>query len=67
MSLKIELQDTKLVQEAVEAGQHDSDVEAILAALKAYVAKHKRQQIVTLFNQVEYDPDFDYKEQRRKA
>jgi len=36
----------------------------VTAALKEYIQHHKQQQIVSLFGQIEYDPDYDYKKER---
>jgi hypothetical protein len=35
-------------------------------ALKEYIQRRKQLKILDLFGQIDYDPDHDYKEQRRR-
>ena len=58
--------DDKLIDEARSLGGHRTKREAVNKALEEYVARRKRRQVVKLFGQVEWDPDYDYKEERRK-
>jgi hypothetical protein len=56
--------DGQLIDQAVKLGHHPSKKAAVTAALKEYIQHHKQQQIVSLFGQIEYDPDYDYKKER---
>ncbi len=58
--------DDQLINTAVNVGHHPSKKAAVTAALKEYIQHHKQKQILSLFGQIEYDPDYDYKEERRR-
>ena len=57
--------DEIMVEEARAIGDHHTNLEALIAALQEYIARHKQAQIINLFGTIEYDPKFDYKEQRK--
>jgi hypothetical protein len=59
--------DDKLVKEARRVGRHQSDLDAVTEALREYVARHQQMRILKLFETIDYDPDYDYKAQRRRA
>lgn len=67
MTLLIEVEDSKLVEEAQSIGHHKTEAEAVVAALQEYIERRKRHQILNLFGSVEYDSDYDYKAQRQKS
>ncbi|HSH05220.1 MAG TPA: type II toxin-antitoxin system VapB family antitoxin [Anaerolineae bacterium] len=58
--------DDKLVREAQQLGQHESEVAAVVAALEEYVRYQKQLQIIDLFGVIEYDAEYDYKSQRQQ-
>ena len=58
--------DDQLINTAVKLGHHPSKKAAVTAALKEYNQHHRQKEIVSLFGQIEYDPDYDYKKERRK-
>jgi hypothetical protein len=58
--------DDQLINQAVKLGHHPSKKAAVTAALKEYIQHHHQRQIVSLFGQIEYDPDYDYKKERRR-
>jgi Arc/MetJ family transcription regulator len=58
--------DDQLINAAVKIGHHPSKKAAVTAALNEYIQHHKQQQILSLFGQIEYDPDYDYKKERRR-
>jgi hypothetical protein len=58
--------DENLLREAKELGQRRTTKEVVNEALAEYVRVRKQQQIVELFGTVDYDPDYDYKAERRK-
>jgi Arc/MetJ family transcription regulator len=58
--------DDKLITDAVIVGHHSSKKAAVTAALKEYIQRHKQIEILNLFNSIEYDKTYDYKQQRNK-
>ena len=65
MTLQVTLDD-KLVEEAKSIGKHPDELAAITAALLEYITRHRQERIVNLFGKIDYDPDYDYKIQRRR-
>jgi hypothetical protein len=58
--------DDSLIREAVKIGHHKTKKDAVTIALSEYIQRHKQQEIVSLFGCVDYDPSYDYKEQRKR-
>lgn len=58
--------DQALILQAKRVGKHRTKKEAVNAALKEYVQRHKQLGILKAFGTIDYDPDYDYKAQRRK-
>ena len=58
--------DDKLVDEAKRLGKHRSKRDAVNEALVEYVARRKRRNIVRLFATMEWNPEYDYKAERRR-
>lgn len=58
--------DGQLINLTVKVGHHPSKKEPVAAALKEYIQHHQQNQIVSLFGQIEYEPDYDYKKGREK-
>ena len=68
MTLATNLQlDDKLIERAVKLGKHKTKRAAVTQALKDYVEHLEQQKLIGLFGRLDYDPGYDYKEQRRKA
>lgn len=59
--------DDSLIQEAVRVGHHKTKNAAVTVALSEYIQRRKQQEIVSLFGGIEYDPLYDYKEQRGRV
>lgn len=57
--------DEKLLAEAVKVGGFKTKKSAVNEALKEFVERRKRKDIVKLFGKVEMEPDYDYKQSRR--
>ncbi len=57
----------KLLVEAKKLGKHKTKRETVDAALAEYIQHRKQLGILELFGKVEYDKDYDYKAQRRRA
>jgi len=58
--------DDKLLEEARVIGKHGTKKAAVTEALQEYIQRRKQVGIFDLFHSIEYDPDYDYKEQRKK-
>ena len=65
MATNLHLDDT-LIDKAVELGGHGSKREAVNRALEEYVSHLEQGRILSLFGEIEYDRDYDYKAQRRR-
>ena len=59
--------DDGLIDEARIVGGHKTKKEAVTAALREYIQRHKQQQILGLAGQIAYDPAYDYKTARRRS
>lgn len=59
--------DDNLIEEARLIGKHATKKAVVTEALQEYIQRRKQIEILDLFHSVEYDPDYDYKEQRRKS
>jgi Arc/MetJ family transcription regulator len=67
MTLATNLQlDDKLIERAVKLGKHKTKRAAVTQALKDYVEHLEQQKLLALFGNLEYDPEYDYKRQRKK-
>jgi|GEM_PF-102773 len=58
--------DDKLIQKAVRLGGHKTKKAAVSKALIEYIQNLEQEEILSMFGTVEYDPEYDYKEQRRQ-
>ena len=58
--------DQNLLSEVKELGGFKYKKDALNAALKEYVERHKQMKIISLFGTVDYDEDYDYKKGRRR-
>ncbi|WP_225073912.1 type II toxin-antitoxin system VapB family antitoxin [Desulfuromonas sp. CSMB_57] len=59
--------DDKLIEEARRLGKHKTKKAVVTEALEEYIQRHKQAQILDLFHRVDFDPDYDYKEQRKRS
>ena len=59
--------DDKLIEEARRLGKQKTKKAVVTEALEEYIQRHKQVRILDLFHQVDLDPEYDYKEQRKKA
>ncbi|NDJ17453.1 type II toxin-antitoxin system VapB family antitoxin [Myxacorys almedinensis] len=66
MKTNIEI-DPTLIQEALTLGEHQTEKIVIEAALQEYIQRRKQLKVLELFGTIDYDPDHDYKQQRRQA
>lgn len=59
--------DEKLLNDALRIGGNRTKKATVEEALQEYIRRRKQQRILKLFGKVEYDPSYNYKEQRRRA
>jgi Arc/MetJ family transcription regulator len=57
--------DDRLIEAAVKAGGHRTKKEAVTAALQEYVQYRQQLRVLRLAGQIDYDPRYDYKAERR--
>ena len=58
--------DPDLLDEALRVSGKPTKKAAVTEALREYIARRKQRRILDLFGQVDYDPKYDFKKQRRK-
>lgn len=58
--------DDRLLQRAQKAGGHRTKKATVTEALEEYSQKRRQAEIVELFGQIDIDPKYDYKVQRRR-
>ncbi|QLE59292.1 type II toxin-antitoxin system VapB family antitoxin [Nostoc sp. TCL26-01] len=60
----LEIDDT-LIQQALMLGGHQTEQAVVEEALQEYVQRRKQLKILELFGEIDYDADYDYKQQRQ--
>ena len=58
--------DDRLIDEAKRIGRHKTKKEAVTAALREYIQHRKQLEFLKLAGTVDFDPDYDYKRERRR-
>jgi len=58
--------DDKLVEEAKRLGKHRTKRDAVNEAIAEYVARRRRRTVVQLLGKMDWDPDYDYKAERKR-
>jgi Bacterial antitoxin of type II TA system, VapB len=58
--------DDELLEEALRIGGQKTKKATVMEALREYIQRRKQASIVSLFGKVDMDPDYDYKQQRRR-
>lgn len=66
MTTNLEI-DRTLIQEALTLGGHQTEKAAVEEALREYVQRRKQLKVLELFGAIDYDSDYDYKQQRRQG
>ena len=56
----------KLIDEARRIGKHKSKKDAVTEALKEYIQSRRQMRILELAGQIDFDPAYDYKKERRR-
>ena len=59
--------DDDLLNEAKRVGSHRTKRETVEAALREYVLRRRRKEIIDLFGTIDFDADWDYKRARRRG
>ena len=58
--------DEALLDEALRLSGHTTKRATVNEALHEYVLRRKQGEVVKLFGKIDIDPDYDYKQQRRR-
>jgi hypothetical protein len=58
--------DDRLLEEALRIGGRATKKETVTEALQEYINRRKQAAVVELFGSVDYDPNYNYKKQRRR-
>lgn len=59
--------DDNLIMKAKKLGGHKTKKAAVTTALQEYVRNLKQEKIISLFGKIDFDPNYDYKRQRRRS
>ncbi len=59
--------DDRLIEEARRLSRHKTKKAVVTEALEEYIRRHKQVQILDLFHGIDFDPEYDYKNQRKKT
>lgn len=65
MATNLDLDDG-LIERARRLGGHRTKKAAVTEALQEYVQRRQQKEVCDLFGTVEYDPEYDYKAERRR-
>jgi len=57
--------DDKLIEEARLVGMHRTKKAVVTEALLEYIQRRKQVKIIKLFGTINYEPNYNYKEQRK--
>jgi hypothetical protein len=58
--------DDKLIENARRIGKHKTKKAVVTEALIEYIQRREQMKILGLFGTIDYDDDYDYKEQRKR-
>jgi len=56
----------ELIEEVRRLGKHKTRKEAMTAALEEYVRRLRQRRILAAFGTVDFDPEYDYKAERKR-
>lgn len=65
MATNLALDDNLIIQ-AQKIGHHRTKKEAVMIALKEYIAHKKQLKILDLFGRIDFDKNYDYKKARTR-
>lgn len=58
--------DNNLIEEARRVGHHKTKKQAVTTALEEYIQYRRQLRILADFGTVDFDPEYDYKAERRR-
>lgn len=58
--------DEELLNEALSVGGLKTKRETVNEALREFIQRRQRLELVKLFGKIEYEPGYDYKKERRR-
>ena len=58
--------DDRLLEAALRVGGRKTKRETVNEALREFIQRRQRAELVKLFDTVEYDPAYEYKRERRR-
>jgi len=58
--------DRELIEKAIRLGGKKTKKAVVIEALEEYIRHHEQIKIVDLFGEIEFEPGYDYKKQRKK-
>ena len=58
--------DPELLEEAQRVGKKKTKKATVTEALEEYIRRRKQKGILDLFGTIEYNEDYDYKDQRKR-
>lgn len=64
MVIPLEIDQT-LLQEALALSNHATATALIEAALREYIQRHKQLKVLELFGTIDYEEEYNYKQQRQ--
>ncbi len=59
--------DDALLEQARQAGGHRTKKATVTEALEEYIRRRRQANVLELFGQIDFDPAYDYKAQRRRT
>ncbi|MBW4570794.1 type II toxin-antitoxin system VapB family antitoxin [Hassallia byssoidea VB512170] len=65
MTINLQI-DEALIKEALALGNQQTERDVVEQALREYVQRRKQQMVVDLFGTIDYEEDYNYKQQRQK-
>lgn len=65
MTINLQI-DEALIQEALALGNQQTERDVVEQALREYVQRRKQLKVLDLFGMIDYDEDYNYKQQRQK-
>lgn len=58
--------DDRLLDQALHVGGYKTKRETVNEALREFIQRRRRQELVDLFGKIDYDQRYDYKKERRR-
>ncbi len=58
--------DRKLMERAMQMGRKKTKKSVVIEALEEYIRRREQAKVIDLFGKIDYDPDYDYKAQRKR-